>query len=703
MDDLIDFEDLIDYDDIEGHVHDGSDKINKFETYYGEEASTNKVAVGVQSLRDESNEVTEELIDTALNNLWVGDNEQIVLSQLQSYLEHKLIDRIDRGDTTIKPSIADVAKTLGECLLVRRNWNVSSLMEDLFDFNEESSLDRWYYRLYSSNLSSLKFCKPVVDRTSDFFYCNVICDDVPWAETVELPCGHVFSLDAYKGNFRSHARDRTKLLYPVCMDPNCVLPIPYSLLNQCLELEETCRLRRWRRERLMKALGIFTCDAVVGNDSCNILMRGLINEGSLTTEEKKMLLQSDKVEVECPRGHIKCRLCSHESHRPFPCKYIIAWEAKRNDDGANLQWTYANTKKCPQCKENIEKNSGCMHITCRCKYQFCWLCLREWKNHTDYYHPSCSSFQPPPDEAQAAKYELDRYNFYATRQEAHRQSHERLKKIQMRGLEVAIEANRLCVGMDLEADPIRQWKAAIHDYCDLSEEVPAGVIHYAALIVAAMQLSQDPKNQIDREGYICFKLIPLLQESLEIIGFCRRFLATAYIFTYFQNWDPKYESKKVDAIRSTPESKATKRVEYGSDIYDRQGLPTKLYEAELSRNENLYSYQVERLTASLDSLTELVEEACLIRLVRNLCSGDAEQKSEDVLKEEEKLLKEGKNTVSAKALVNLTSYIQTLQTTIGPLEETASALASKCLDDRPLEEFDDSVIDINNFGHHTNS
>jgi len=529
-----------------------------------------------------------------------------------------------------------------------------------------------------------------------------MCIDVPWNETVELPCGHIFSIDAYKGNFQSQAMDKSRLLYSICMDPNCVLPIPYSLLNECLGQAERIRLRRWRKERLMKALGIFSCDALVKNTSCGQLVRGLISEGSTTTEEKKHLLQSSAVEVECPSGHIKCRLCSHESHRPFPCKYIVAWEAKRNDDSANIQWTAANTKKCPGCKENIEKNSGCMHIVCRCHHQWCWLCLGEWKNHTDFYHPSCVSFTPPADEAQAAKYELDRFTFYATRHEAHRQSHDRLKKIQIRGLELANEANRLCIGMDLDGDPIRQWRSAIIENCELSHETPAGVIHYAALIMAAMQLSQEPKNQVDREGNVCFRLVPLLKESLDVIGFCRRFLATAYIFTYFQNLDPKYENqkdrKKEDSAKVEDNPKKRKpRVEYGAIDYDRQGLPTKVYKSNLSRNENLYSYQIEQLTAFLDNLTELVEETSLLRLVRNLTKGDADQNNEELLKEEETNAKDENNSLSAKATISLTSYIAMLKTTITPLEEIVKALASKCIDDRPLEEFDDSIIDIGSF------
>ena len=52
------------------------------------------------------------------------------------------------------------------------------------------------------------------------------------------------------------------------------------------------------------------------------------------------------------------------------------------NDKLNQLWLIKNTKKCPKCKIDIEKNNGCMHMTCRhCKYEFCWVCIGDWKEH----------------------------------------------------------------------------------------------------------------------------------------------------------------------------------------------------------------------------------------------------------------------------------------------------------------------------------
>jgi len=64
---------------------------------------------------------------------------------------------------------------------------------------------------------------------------------------------------------------------------------------------------------------------------------------------------------------------------------------KCNDESETGHWVSANTKDCPRCHVAVEKNGGCNHMTCRqCTYEWCWLCLKLWKGHSDYY--SCAKY-----------------------------------------------------------------------------------------------------------------------------------------------------------------------------------------------------------------------------------------------------------------------------------------------------------------------
>jgi ariadne-1 len=61
---------------------------------------------------------------------------------------------------------------------------------------------------------------------------------------------------------------------------------------------------------------------------------------------------------------------------------VRKWITKNSAESENLNWILANTKPCPKCHRPIEKNQGCMHMTCsQCRHEFCWLCNGTWSEH----------------------------------------------------------------------------------------------------------------------------------------------------------------------------------------------------------------------------------------------------------------------------------------------------------------------------------
>lgn len=118
-------------------------------------------------------------------------------------------------------------------------------------------------------------------------------------------------------------------------------------------------------------------------------------------------------------------------HSPATCADVEQWMRKASSESENLTWLAANTKKCPKCASFIEKNGGCMHMTCTkagCGFEFCWLCRGSWKEHgsaTGGYY-KCNKYEKNKDaskeeqQARAAKTELEHYMFYYHRYESHR-------------------------------------------------------------------------------------------------------------------------------------------------------------------------------------------------------------------------------------------------------------------------------------------
>ncbi|KAL8154524.1 hypothetical protein AgCh_000040 [Apium graveolens] len=88
-------------------------------------------------------------------------------------------------------------------------------------------------------------------------------------------------------------------------------------------------------------------------------------------------------DVSCLCSYSFCWNCTEEAHRPVDCETVAKWILKNTAESENMYWILANSKPCPKCKRPIEKNQGCMHMTCTppCKFEFCWLCLGVWSDH----------------------------------------------------------------------------------------------------------------------------------------------------------------------------------------------------------------------------------------------------------------------------------------------------------------------------------
>jgi hypothetical protein len=53
-----------------------------------------------------------------------------------------------------------------------------------------------------------------------------------------------------------------------------------------------------------------------------------------------------------------------------------------------------NYKTCPNCKEAVERRSGCNSIICPCKTEFCFICGEKWfPNHKAHGDQSCYRFK----------------------------------------------------------------------------------------------------------------------------------------------------------------------------------------------------------------------------------------------------------------------------------------------------------------------
>jgi ariadne-1 len=162
-------------------------------------------------------------------------------------------------------------------------------------------------------------------------------------------------------------------------------------------------------------------------------------------------------DVFCACRHGFCWGCSEEAHRPVSCDTVRAWLEKNSTYSETANWVVRNTKLCPQCRRPIEKNQGCMHMTCPlpCGYQFCWVCLDPWGGHN-----GCRSFGGGADGVRArqeleeeqrrrhAEMSLDRYFYHYDRWVANNSSLEKVRE-DMEELETS-EIRSIATMVDLD-------------------------------------------------------------------------------------------------------------------------------------------------------------------------------------------------------------------------------------------------------------
>jgi len=70
-----------------------------------------------------------------------------------------------------------------------------------------------------------------------------------------------------------------------------------------------------------------------------------------------------------------CLNCRVLFHKTMTCKeYQITNSKDENDVKFEKFVKSKKFKQCPKCQFWVEKNQGCDHMTCRCKYEFCYKC-----------------------------------------------------------------------------------------------------------------------------------------------------------------------------------------------------------------------------------------------------------------------------------------------------------------------------------------
>eukprot|EP01125_Pyxidicula_operculata_P012799 TRINITY_DN4210_c0_g2_i1.p2 TRINITY_DN4210_c0_g2~~TRINITY_DN4210_c0_g2_i1.p2 ORF type:complete len:515 (+),score=125.77 TRINITY_DN4210_c0_g2_i1:1636-3180(+) len=360
-------------------------------------------------------EVDDGYDDTYMEDEYPVVDEQVEIVRTKSYevISESVIENTT-GDMISE--VVDVcglpSPTFATTLLRHYSWNKEKLIQDYTCSANPEKITK------ESGITSLELEKKLNENELKSKHACLIClDEVPGKDTFALACGHRYCSSCWKDYLEFKIATDTGVVWTNCPSPNCTEIVHDQAFKKLVSSAAYENYTRAMSRSLVEDNPhIKFCPAPGCTNAIKVERKGR------------------KEAVECGCGFRWCFMCADfeiGDHMPATCENVESWAAKAMDESENVKWMIANTKKCPLCRKPIEKNGGCMHMTCRkeaggCGHEFCWLCRGDWKQHgadTGGYY-ACNKYDSSTakeDDTQAAqlKTELETYMFYYHRYESH--------------------------------------------------------------------------------------------------------------------------------------------------------------------------------------------------------------------------------------------------------------------------------------------
>ena len=198
--------------------------------------------------------------------------------------------------------------------------------------------------------------------------CPICYDEVSHPE--QLGCGHIYCSGCLSRYLASAPETKTFPLVCLGDETACKMPISLPLI------------RRFMTPQAFQALVEAAFRLYLEQHSQELRY-------CTTPDCQQIYRHSPETRIlHCPSCFSSiCSACEEEAHEGLTC------QERRDQKNTSLQdrlfneWSvrHGNLKRCPQCRNVIEKNNGCDHMACRCGASF------GWSSAERYYSNSGSS------------------------------------------------------------------------------------------------------------------------------------------------------------------------------------------------------------------------------------------------------------------------------------------------------------------------
>ncbi|CAK84222.1 unnamed protein product (macronuclear) [Paramecium tetraurelia] len=207
------------------------------------------------------------------------------------------------------------------------------------------------------------------DELNNQIECKICLEVIPLIEMATLQCSHIYHQKCLNQYCVTQIQARQ---FPVCCPAiECKKSMIYSDLTEVLDDQNLFEFQQYTFKQYVESHG----DEVIHNL--------IIKYSWCPTPDCKYVFVAADAQFNCPSCKKKyCLQCKIEYHHGFTCQAykekIQKEQRAKNEKVLDDQFFQfvkgAKYKQCPQCKFWVEKNEGCDHMTCRCQFQFCYVC-----------------------------------------------------------------------------------------------------------------------------------------------------------------------------------------------------------------------------------------------------------------------------------------------------------------------------------------
>lgn len=321
------------------------------------------------------------------------------------------------GESDIRRRQADTVATVAAVLSVSES--VASILLRHYRWSPGSVHEAWF----TDEDAARKFTGLVmpknVKKDGILITCGICLESCPVGDVASALCGHLFCNVCWRQYVATSIEGGSGCLTLQCPEPSCMAAVGRDMIDHLAYDADKIKYDNYLvRSYVEGNKKIKWCPA----PGCVYAVEFDGGGGG-------------GYDVMCFCGHGFCWNCTEEAHRPVDCDTVAKWILKNSAEAENVTWILAYTKPCPKCKRPIEKNKGCMHMTCNsaCRFQFCWLCLGDWNGHDS--HNRCNGYEEANSEAgpetetekrrKLAKKSIEKYTHYYERWAANHSSRQK--------------------------------------------------------------------------------------------------------------------------------------------------------------------------------------------------------------------------------------------------------------------------------------